>query len=271
VTEKNRNLLLRIASAAVAIPILLYVLWRGGLPMACVVAFAAGVNVFEFYRMALGRLDPPQALGIAVGSFLPLALNQWPQHFPTIVVAAAMCMVVVFLSYYLLRGERDRAPERASLLVFGVFYGALLLSTLCGIRQFRDGAWWLLLTLVATWLNDTGAYTFGRLLGRHPLAPSVSPSKTWEGFFGGMATSMAGAFAVRALYFPDLRASECVFLPVVVGVLGPLGDLCESMMKRAYGAKDSGGILPGHGGFLDRVDALLFTAPAIYLYVLMVR
>ena len=178
---------------------------------------------------------------------------------------------MLFLALHLLRGEIEKGPANSSLLVFGILYGGLLLSTLCGIRQFPFGAQWLFLTLAATWLNDTGAYTFGRLFGRHKLAPSISPSKTWEGFFGGAATSMGGTFAMRAIFFSQLTVLDCVVLPAVVSVLGPLGDLCESMIKRAYGVKDSGKIMPGHGGILDRVDALLFTAPFVYLYILEIK
>ena len=122
--------------------------------------------------------------------------------------------------------------------------------------------------LVITWANDTAAYFAGRFLGRHKLYPAVSPNKTWEGFFGGMVGSVGGMFIARAGFFPEFTVVDCV----VLGVGGrdrsaPSGDLCESMLKRAYGVKDSGKMIPGHGGMLDRIDALLFNAPLVFVYV----
>jgi phosphatidate cytidylyltransferase len=271
VTDKNRNLLIRIVTALVALPIVIFALWQGGVPMAALASFGAGVGVYELYAMALGKVNVDQVIGIAVGAALPVAMTAWPARFPMIATAVLVTLPILFLSLHLIRGEIEKGPARSAILVFGVIYAALLLSTLCGIRQFPLGAQWLFLTLAATWLNDTGAYTFGRLFGHHKLAPSISPSKTWEGFWGGGATSIAGTFAIRAVFFSQLTVLDCIVLPVVVSVLGPLGDLCESMIKRAYGVKDSGKIMPGHGGILDRVDALLFTAPFVYLYVLEIK
>jgi phosphatidate cytidylyltransferase len=126
----------------------------------------------------------------------------------------------------------------------------------------------VVLLLSVTWMNDTGAYFAGRALGRHKMIPRVSPSKTWEGFAGGLLFSLGAAFAVRAIGFPALTAPDCLFLGLAAGILGPTGDLAESSLKRGFGVKDSGKILPGHGGLLDRIDALLFTAPLFYFFAL---
>ncbi len=270
-TEKNKNLLIRIVSALTALPLVLYLLFRGGLPMAVLVSFTAGVLAFELYAMSLGKLDVAQVIGIGAAAGLPFALTLWPDAFPMIATSETVVLIIVFLSYHLVLRQIDQAPARTSVLLFGVLYGGLLLTTLCGIRRFPSGTGWLLLTIVVTWLNDTGAYTFGRLFGKRKLAPHISPSKTWEGFIGGGASAVAGAFGVRFFYFHELTLGDCLVVGVVCSVLGPLGDLCESMIKRAYGVKDSGKILPGHGGLLDRVDALLFNAPFVYLYVLAFR
>jgi len=103
------------------------------------------------------------------------------------------------------------------------------------------------------------------------MAPAISPNKTWEGFAGGLVGSVGGMFIARAVAFPGLTPLDCSVLGLAGGLLGPLGDLSESQLKRAYQVKDSGKIIPGHGGLLDRVDALLFNAPAVYLYVTVVR
>ncbi len=127
----------------------------------------------------------------------------------------------------------------------------------------REGAgWqWVVLLFVVTWANDTLAYFTGRFLGKHPLAPRISPKKTWEGFWGGAAGSVVGALVVKALFLPRLSIPAAVLVGAGAAFLGPLGDLCESMLKRAAGVKDSGKLLPGHGGLLDRIDAVLFAAP----------
>jgi hypothetical protein len=156
------------------------------------------------------------------------------------------------------------------------------------IPGFRDGDWlskipivsasrlsawraWVLLAIALTFSNDTGAYFAGHAFGRHKLLPRVSPSKTWEGFFGGMLASIGTAFVVRALGASQLSTLDCLALGVVVSILGPLGDLAESLLKRSMGVKDSGRLIPGHGGLLDRIDALIFTAPWAYFYASRVK
>jgi phosphatidate cytidylyltransferase len=121
------------------------------------------------------------------------------------------------------------------------------------------------LCLTVTWLNDTGAYFAGRAFGRHKLYPRISPSKTWEGWGGGLIASVGGAVAVKLLFLPELPVWVAAAVGVGAGILGPLGDLSESMLKRAFGRKDSSHLLPGHGGILDRIDALLFNAPFVWL------
>ena len=130
--------------------------------------------------------------------------------------------------------------------------------------------------MAVTWLGDTGAYFAGRFLGKRKLYEKISPKKTWEGAIGGAVTATLGVCAVKAIAMEfdalvGLAWWECVLIGVVVDAIGVCGDLVESMLKRSFGVKDSGWIMPGHGGLLDRVDALLLTGPALWLYVLAVR
>ena len=156
-------------------------------------------------------------------------------------------------------------------LLTGCLYGGVGMLALSALRLREDGFWWAFAALVITWLNDTMAYFAGRFLGRRKLYPAVSPNKTWEGFLGGLLGSVVGLFILRAVAFPVLTVVDCLVLGVLGGLLGPMGDLCESMLKRAYGVKDSSRLVPGHGGMLDRIDALLFNAPLVFLYVTFVR
>jgi len=152
-----------------------------------------------------------------------------------------------------------------SLAVLGAVYPGLLLAALVPLRQLPRGEWWILLAIVVTWLNDTFAYFVGRAFGRRKLYERISPSKTWEGAAGGAAGSIAGALVIRSLWLPVIPFWGAALIGAGAAVLGPLGDLSESMLKRAFGAKDSGRLLPGHGGLLDRIDALLFNAPFVLL------
>ena len=130
------------------------------------------------------------------------------------------------------------------------------------------GAAWVLFAIAVSFGNDTGAYFAGRGFGRHKLYPAVSPGKTVEGGIGGLAAGLLVMFVGRALFAPWLTIGDCLLVAIPAGIVGPIGDLVESLIKRASGVKDSGRLLPGHGGMLDRIDGLLFAAPAAYYVVL---
>jgi phosphatidate cytidylyltransferase len=153
--------------------------------------------------------------------------------------------------------------------VASLCYAPLLMAFLPLVRgSGPDGLNWLFFSMLITWAGDTGAYLAGRAFGRHKFAPEVSPKKTWEGFFGGIALSIAAAFLARSWFFPNLTLLDCLVLAPLLDVVGVFGDLCESLLKRSAGIKDSGKIFPGHGGILDRVDSLLFSAPVLYAYLI---
>ncbi len=142
----------------------------------------------------------------------------------------------------------------------------------CFRLSIRPDGWsWVLCALIVTWGNDTCAYFVGRLFGHRKLYPEVSPNKTWEGFAGGFVGSLVGMFVARGTFFPALSVPDCLWVGAIGGIVGPIGDLSESMLKRAYQVKDSGKLIPGHGGLLDRLDALLFNTPLIFLYANFLR
>jgi phosphatidate cytidylyltransferase len=272
VNEKNQNLAIRVASALVLLPIILFLLFRGGLFSAGLLAVAAAVCAGEYYTIVYKRLWPAAWVGLLVALLLPLL----PALAPVRAAEAAYWILAAFFFfawvYHLLAGgPLQEAPTRAAHLLTGCMYGAVGMMALSALRLREDGFWWVFAALVITWLNDTMAYFAGRFLGRRKLYPAVSPNKTWEGFLGGLAGSVLGLFILRAVAFPGLTVVDCLVLGVLGGLLGPMGDLCESMLKRAYGVKDSSRLVPGHGGMLDRIDALLFNAPLVFLYVNFVR
>jgi phosphatidate cytidylyltransferase len=271
VNDKNRNLVVRVASVAVLLPAVLALLIAGGWPAAALFAGAAAGCTFEYERITVPVFGVAQVAAVAGAALMALVAHWRPAAFGS--VAFCILAMVFFVAWitHLLVGPFAEAPVRSAHAVTGCLYGGLPMASLAALRPGAEGLQWVIAALVMTWANDTCAYFAGRLFGRHKLYPEVSPNKTWEGFFGGMAGSVAGMFIARWVALSALTAQDCVVLGLVGGVLGPLGDLCESMLKRAYQVKDSGWLIPGHGGLLDRVDALLFNAPALYLYVTVFR
>lgn len=165
------------------------------------------------------------------------------------------------------RAQLDGVLQDLGTRMLGYIYGAVLPSYFVLIWRTPEGIRWIILTIAVTAVGDTAAYYAGSLWGRHKLRPRISPHKTVEGALAGLAGNLAGGLACAAALFPSRMTTAGLLLPLAIGVAGQLGDLCESMIKRAAGVKDSGGILPGHGGILDRLDSLLFSAPVVYYWV----
>jgi phosphatidate cytidylyltransferase len=270
-TDKNKNLLVRLATALVMLPVVLFLLYQGGWWTAALLGWGAASCTGEYINITLKGVPPIAWLAI-IGSGLGPFFVVWSPHQATALVCAGLSVLTLGTwSWHLLNGPLEDAPTRTAHIMMGVIYGGGGMTALMAVRGQDYGNWWLVAALVITWANDSAAYFAGRLFGKHKLYPEVSPNKTWEGFAGGMVGSVGGLFIERAFFFPQLTVADCVVMGVLGGVLGPAGDLCESMLKRSYGVKDSGKMIPGHGGMLDRVDALLFNAPMVFLYIKFAR
>jgi len=151
--------------------------------------------------------------------------------------------------------------------LLGVCYVNWLLGHVLWLRAIPDGLHWVLLLVWITWVGETAAYVVGTLLGRHKLAPVISPGKTVEGALAQFVASVLAALTAGDWLFPGLQLRDALVVGVLLGVLGQVGDLVESALKRSVGTKDTGQVIPGHGGILDRIDGLLFNAPALFYYV----
>jgi phosphatidate cytidylyltransferase len=265
VNDKNKNLLVRIVSALVLLPLVVFLLVQGGFACAALIAFVAGACASEYYGITLKKLTPITWVGVGFAAALPLLPAWQPERAAGFALWAVLFYFVLSWAHALWKGDITEGPIRVAHGTAGLVYAGVGLFALSALRSGESGLQWVFCALVVTWVNDTSAYFSGRFLGKHKLYPAVSPNKTWEGFFGGMVGSIGGLFLSRLL-FPQLTALDCVLLGIAGGVLGPMGDLCESLLKRAYGVKDSGKIIPGHGGLLDRVDALIFNAPMVLAY-----
>jgi phosphatidate cytidylyltransferase len=239
-----------------------------------------GVNEFCDILRERG-LTPYKSLAII--SSLILGLNAYFQsHLFTVITITALVIVVAFAELF--RKKKEEAIFHLSGTVFGVIYVAWLFSHLILLMQMpnvlepltyknifgipiRLGTSLALLPFVLTWTNDSAAFFVGRKIGKRKFFPSLSPKKTWEGVIGGAIATICAAFIYHYLYASYLSWFDCLTLGIGVGILAPIGDLVESMIKRDVKIKDAASTIPGHGGFLDRFDSLLFAAPLIYYYL----
>jgi phosphatidate cytidylyltransferase len=257
----------------ILLPIAIWLTVVGAWPFALLVAVAAALCAYELLRMP-GPLGAAEGYGLAVAGALPIlaGVGGAGDLLPAWSGLALAAATVVLLSLLLLRHEElAEVPTRAGRITLAWLYVGLLPASIVGLR-LRFGFDWVILAFVVTWANDTFAYFAGLTFGRHKLSEKVSPKKTWEGFAGGAVGSLLGA---AALQHWRLSAELPLFGALALGaggaVVGPLGDLVESLWKRAYGVKDSSRLIPGHGGLLDRIDALLFVAPWIYVFASYLR
>lgn len=226
---------------------------------------AAVLTLREFYQLHFGPRG--HGLELALGSALTIALII-ALHLGGPAGAMLAVLLLVILGSRLV-SPRDLASglSDSGILVLGVLYVGFTLGHLPLIRALDGGIAFIFFLLLVTWLGDTGAYLAGKTLGRHKLAPVVSPNKTVEGLIGGLLLASLGAYAAKLAFLPMLSLLDCLVLGLGLGAVGALGDLVESAMKRSAGVKDAGHLLIGHGGLLDRLDSLLFTAPAFYYYL----
>jgi len=264
--DKRRNLLERVISAVVLLPVAIWLTVLGGWAFALLVGVAAALCAAELLLMA-GPLGAAEAWGIGVAGLVPL-LAAVPGPVPAWAGVALALGAVALLSILLLAHRSiEEVPARAGRVALAWVYCGLLPATLVGLRV-GGGVDWVILAFAVTWANDTCAYFAGLSFGKHKLLAAVSPKKTWEGFAGGAVGSLAAALAMQHWRLADqLSPGGALLLGAGAAVVGPLGDLTESLLKRAYGVKDSSRLIPGHGGLLDRIDALLFVSPWIGLFV----
>jgi phosphatidate cytidylyltransferase len=265
------NLALRVLTGAVALPLVgLLALWRERVGFALLVFLFCTLGLIELTKITLGAAPRAQRVAvIAIGVALSIALYARPGMALVWLLAAMMTTATAMLAH---PGDIATATSRLGLATFGVFYLGGFSAPLALLqRDVSDGPFWVFVAIAVTFANDTGAYFAGRFLGRHKLYPAISPSKTVEGALGGLVGGLAAALACRATFFPALTPRDCLVVAVPGAVIGPIGDLLESMIKRSAGVKDSGRMLPGHGGILDRVDALLFVTAWVYAYTTQLR
>ena len=276
-----QNTLARFGTAAVGIPILLWSLYWAPdwvFPLFCFVAILRAAH--ELFRMTMAGTKVLYVWGLIAtmivtstwcGVFLTQretpyvdsAFVQLPLLITMLVVAASVLLPLLYPE------PHDTAGVRLAWSAAGPFYVGGLLSTVPALFVTTHDGHWPVLAMAIAWSSDTGAYFAGRFFGKHKLAPRVSPKKTVEGAIGGLLGSVVAAIVMSTVFMHDLPLAHAIVIAIVGNILGQLGDLAESLIKRSTGTKDSGSILPGHGGLLDRIDALMFTAFICLAYVVL--
>ena len=248
-------------------PIIILLVLKGGtLLLACLLALFSAIGIAEFYRMALPERKLELWLAAFAGSaliFVPLAGND------KLVLSGIGLLFVGFSLLFLFRVRTiETAAHEVAFALLAFLYIPFLLMHLVLLRQTSFGIQWLFVIMLIVMTNDSAAYYTGCNFGKHRLYPLVSPKKSIEGAVGGLIGSLCGALLAKFTFFPQLTFKDAVVTAFVVGAVGQAGDLFESLLKRSFGVKDSGTIIPGHGGVLDRLDSILFAAPVTYYYVL---
>ncbi len=205
-----------------------------------------------------------QSAGLIAGVGLTLAIGFYSlQH----VMAVLVIVFMIFSGLFLFRFRDLRTViNQLALVVLGLFYVPLLLGHMLLLHDHAHGKAWIFFVMFLVMASDSCAYFSGIRFGRRKLYPAISPNKSVEGALGGLAGGVLAALLVRAWFFPELTYGDCVFLGAGLGAASQIGDLFESMLKRSFDVKDSGNLIPGHGGILDRLDSLLFAYPLAYYY-----
>ena len=231
------------------------------------VILVGAIGQWEFTRMFVrSGCEAYPVMGLAAGSIVTASFA-----IPGATPPAFSLAVVGLLSAGLIRG-RSGAPDwkPAALTLAGVCYVNWLVGHALRLRMLPHGADWIFLLVWVTWIGESAAYFVGLAAGRHKLAPTVSPAKTVEGAVAQLVVSPQAALAGRWWFFPELSSADAAVAGLLLGVVGQVGDLAESYLKRSARAKDTGNLIPGHGGMLDRLDSVLFNAPTLFYYVVAV-
>lgn len=268
----------RIAFAVAAIPVVAAAVWFGDAALAILLSLAAALGAWEYERLARGTgARPLMWWGIVLSALVPLALHALRLGFAIPGIAWIALLVPAMLSVALwTRGSDGKPIASVATTLFGVWYTGGMLAFVYALRYHRfaieplAGSLLVALPVVLTWLNDSGAFFFGKRFGKKKLMPTVSPGKTWAGAYGALGTTIVSTWAIVEFVlvpFANLGMTwkGIIIFGVAMSVAAQVGDLVESMLKREAGVKDSSSLIPGHGGVLDRIDSLLFTVPIAYV------
>ena len=255
--KRFSDILVRIASGAVYIVVMVGAIMLGNIPTLIVLSAASGICAVEFFRMMRNDAKLPNELVGTIAAVLYAPAAYW-LHLGGMAVLTLLLLLTLLVWYVFF--QRARITD-VCLSFFGAIYTGMLLASALLVRPYLPEPWGgivLIIVFASVWLNDIFAYLAGSAFGKHKMAPKISPKKSWEGFYAGILASMLTWLLMLLVPGVTMVWWEALLFGLVCGLLGVFGDLAESRMKRNSGVKDSGTIMPGHGGLLDRMDSLFF-------------
>ena len=266
--EKCNNFLKRVTTIIIGVFLAFFTIFWKEFPFFIVVIIIALLGLRELYSMAHKQGYRPSYI---LGSILTLyfiiitvydiySLNYYVKN-----IFITFFIILTFI-FHLFKKDYSKVLAEVSIAIFGSIYLGYLLSFILKIKDLPNGNYFLVSLLIITWVNDSGAYLIGTKLGKNKIFPKISPKKTIEGSIGGIIFSIAGTFALKS--WLNLTFNQLLFLSLIISIIAQLGDLFESVLKRGSGIKDSGILIPGHGGILDSLDSLIFTAPVFYYCII---
>ena len=278
----------RVITALILIPLPIAAVWFGEPWFTSLVAIFGVLAVFEFYRLGSSvKVSPVIYIGLLFTLLFIISRNPEllshlensldPTLISPLILAAAMVLTLIWI---LLRGRKDGAIVSWAWTMAGILYAGWLLGHAVSLRGLTDGRSWVFFILLATVASDTTAFFIGRAVGRHKLAPQISPNKTWEGAIAGVIGAVIFSLLftptelfsmTNPLHIQGLSYGEAVLLGALVSIFGQFGDLAESLLKRNAKVKDSGNLLPGHGGILDRLDSIIFASVVVYYFAVLYK
>jgi len=254
----------RVLSGLVLIPVVLGIVQYGSPLLFLALVIAAVLVGWTEYGKLIRHIGIQ--INPIVGGILCLLLVFCFYRNDFYLVWLAACLMSLFITGYASGSAVEGALNQVAYSFLGVVYVSGLMSYFILLRGMEHGNFILFYLFMVIWSGDIAAYYVGKNIGKTPLAPKVSPGKTLEGAGAGLVGSVAGGVAAKYLFFGALPLNHCLIMALLCGIMGQIGDLAESLFKRRAGVKDSGSLIPGHGGVLDRLDSLMFAGPAFYIY-----
>jgi phosphatidate cytidylyltransferase len=255
-----------LTAVVAAAPAIWIIGWSPALVFDVTISACALLALYEL--LVLGRkkgFHPPVVLCLVVAAFILVAFML---ESISVEMGVFVALLVIPASYIFMQGSLEEALPSSAIAVMATLYIGMLGGSMIRLRSDfpGDGPKLIFFLLLVVWLGDAGAYYTGKTFGRHKLSPRISPNKTVEGLVGGIVTSVIAAMIIHFTFFPNFPLLHAIIAGVILSFSGVIGDLAESVWKRSADVKDSGTLIPGHGGFLDRFDSIFFTAPILYAY-----
>jgi phosphatidate cytidylyltransferase len=251
------------AGTVIVPPLVLLIIWGPLFTLSLMVLAATFLGLREFYNLTLpGSKKVERLVGIGLGLILTALLSCG--HLKMVPLLLVLILLILSILFMGTSQNHVTTITHIGVSFFGILYIGFLLSHVSLIRSLPNGKEWALFLIATVWAGDISALLAGSLFGRHKLYPKISPKKTYEGLIGGIIGSIAVALAFGLLFLSEIGKGFLILLAVGIGILGQFGDFSESMIKRSAQVKDSGHLIPGHGGMLDRLDSFLFSSPFLY-------